>query len=91
MGVGSLSLVHSQNTWITALPGVLHLLLALERRYDTTIRKTSHTTIKINDVLNLYETFSEKVMNKFSKTVAGNERKVCLLPPKKGHQNKQMP
>lgn len=57
---------------------------------DTTIRKTSHTTIKINDVLNLYETFSERVMNKFRKTIAGNERKVPLLPSEKVHQNKEM-
>lgn len=33
------------------------------RGYDTTIRKTSHTTIKINDVLNFYQT----VMNKLEK------------------------
>lgn len=32
------------------------------------IRKTSHATIKINDILNLYETFSETVMIKCSKT-----------------------
>ncbi len=39
-------------------------------------------------ILNLFETFSETVMNQFSKTFAGNERKVCLFPPEKVHQNK---